>query len=393
MSPTLRIPAAILIAVALTAGIAAFDAQGGPGRQLAISLALGAAFGVVLQRSRFCFLCNFRDFTSNRDARGLLSIIVALAIGAIGYTMVFGAWMPVPAADRLPPDAHIGPVSWLLPVAAGVFGFGMALSGSCLSAHLYRLGEGSIVSILALLGALAGFGIGFKTWNALYLTVISDAKPIWLPQQLGYGGALGLTLTALAALALLVLWMARPQQVSAVAASSTLDGAAHAVFIARWPGAVGGILIGMISTLAYLRVAPLGVTAELGSIARTAASKAGLLPDTLFGLDGFRGCATLVKETLFSNNGVFVLGLVGASFAAALLAGQFHPRRPSVLEAVKGFSGGLLMGWGSMTALGCTVGVLLSGIHAGAVTGWIFLAACTAGVWIGLQANALLARR
>jgi hypothetical protein len=44
------------------------------------------------------------------------------------------------------------------------------------------------------------------------------------------------------------------------------------------------------------------------------------------------------------------------------------------------------MGWGAMTGLGCTVGVLLSGIHAGALSGWVFLAFCTLGVWLGLLA-------
>nr|WP_245407886.1 hypothetical protein [Rhizobium sp. TH135] len=37
-----------------------------------------------------------------------------------------------------------------------------------------------------------------------------------------------------------------------------------------------------------------------------------------------------------------------------------------------------------MTGLGCTVGVLLSGIQAGAVSGWIFLIFSTAGAVSGL---------
>ncbi|OYR11417.1 hypothetical protein CEV31_3755 [Brucella thiophenivorans] len=37
-----------------------------------------------------------------------------------------------------------------------------------------------------------------------------------------------------------------------------------------------------------------------------------------------------------------------------------------------------------MTGLGCTVGVLLSGIHAGALSGWVFLVFCTAGALAGL---------
>jgi uncharacterized protein len=34
------------------------------------------------------------------------------------------------------------------------------------------------------------------------------------------------------------------------------------------------------------------------------------------------------------------------------------------------------MGRGAMTGLGCTVGVLLSGVHAAAGSGWIFLVFC-----------------
>ncbi len=43
------------------------------------------------------------------------------------------------------------------------------------------------------------------------------------------------------------------------------------------------------------------------------------------------------------------------------------------------------MGWGAMTALGCTIGVLFSGIQAGAIAGWVFLVFCAGGVLIGLR--------
>ena len=66
----------------------------------------------------------------------------------------------------------------------------------------------------------------------------------------------------------------------------------------------------------------------------------------LAGLDGFRGCATVVREALPSESGLFVLGLVGASFASARVAGRFTPRRPRGCDIAAGFTGGLLMGWG-----------------------------------------------
>ncbi len=378
---------AVVIVIAIVSGVLNLSGADAMGRGLALSLALGAIFGVVLQRSRFCFFCNARDLVEHRDASGVLAILVALAAGVVGYMVMIGAWLPVPVAGRLPPDAHIGPVSWVLALAALAFGLGMAISGSCISAHLYRLGEGSPTSPFALIGALAGFALGFLTWNRLYLADISEAPVVWLPHHLGYAGTLGLSLAVLAILALLTLLWARPSKPEQGAASEdghALSALGHRIFQARWPAVTAGLLVGGISAASYLRVGPLGVTAELGSLARSAADGWGLLPETLYGLDGFRGCATVVKQALLSENGLFVLGLVAASFASALVAGQFTPRWPKVRDVFSGLFGGLLMGWGGMTALGCTVGVLLSGIHAGALSGWVFLVAAFIGLLIGL---------
>ncbi|MFG1298254.1 YeeE/YedE family protein [Xanthobacter sp. V3C-3] len=380
---------ALLVTVLIVAGVLQLSAGDAASRTLGLSLALGAVFGVTLQRSRFCFFCHTRDLIEGGDPRGVLAILAALAVGVAGYTLVVGAWLPVPAPGRLPPDAHIGPVSLVLAGAAFVFGLGMAISGSCISAHLYRLGEGSPTAPFALVGTAGGFLLGFLTWNSLYLAVVSEAPVIWLPHHLGYAGTLGLSLAVLAALAALALALARPgagaaRGTPAPETRSPLRGALQAVFVARWPALVGGALVGFLSAASYLRVGPLGVTAEIGSLARSAADHARLLPQTLYGLDGFRGCATAVKTALLSRNGLFVLGLVGASFAAALVSGDFAPRRPRAADIASGLVGGLLMGWGGMTALGCTVGVLLSGIHTGALSGWVFLAAALCGMLAGL---------
>lgn len=97
---------------------------------------------------------------------------------------------------------------------------------------------------------------------------------------------------------------------------------------------------------AYLRVAALGVTAELGSLVRTAGLSAGIVPETRDGLDTARGCVSAVKTALLSPNGLFVIGLVVASFASALLSGRFEPSSPNVRGLLARFTGGALMGWG-----------------------------------------------
>lgn len=368
--------AAAVLGAALSFAAYLSSASGvpGEGRDLALSALFGLAFGVVLQRSRFCFYCVSRDFFERRDARGLLGIVVALAVGTLGYHVLFGAFSAAPAPGRLPPGAHIGPVSWVLVAGAASFGLGMSLSGSCISAHLYRLGEGAPTSPLALLGAVFGFVLGFLSWNTLYLGALQEAPVWWLPHFLGYAGSAAVQLVLLGGVAA---WLAlRHRRVEAIAAGAPW-------WQRRWPAHVGGLLVAFIAVLAYLRIAPLGVTAELGSLARTAGSQASWFPARLEGLDSFAGCATAIKETLWSTNGAFVVALVLGAFAAALSASDFKPRLPALGESVRAWVGGVLMGWGAMVALGCTVGTLLSGVMAAAVSGWVFAVALFISTWAG----------
>lgn len=354
------------------------------GRQLAFSLLAGIAFGIVMQRGRFCFLCNFRDFIDDRRSDGVLAILVALLAGVVFYQIITIAWMPVPQPGRLPPNAHIGPVGWVLALASTVFGVGAALSGSCLSGHFYRLGEGAFGSVVAIAGAALGFLLAFLSWNFLYTLSVFNDPPIWLPHHLGYGLSLLLAGFVLAGLIFIVLFFDKTAPVPMGLPENRLRQALRGVFVERWPPVVTGVVVAAVSAFSYFRVAPLGVTAELGSIVRTAGASAAWVPETLAGLDTVRGCISAVKTTILSPNGVFVLGLVLASFAAALSAGKFQPSWPSAGGLVTRFAGGVLMGWGGMTALGCTIGVLLSGIHAGAVSGWVFFLFCGLGAFAGL---------
>lgn len=376
MRPSIGIP----LALALFAGlaVAAITLESG---KIGKSLVLGALFGIVLQRSRFCFLCHTRDFLSRGDVRGVAAILLALGVGTLGYHVILTTWLPDPSSGQLPPDAHIGPVGPVLALAAFVFGIGMAVSGSCISGHLYRLGEGSPTAPFALLGTLAGFGLGFFTWNTLFVASIATASVIWLPAHLGYTAWLLLqlaTLTGLAAL-LTVRGGSIPAPTEQRPASSALRLATQRIFVDRWPATAGGATVGVLAAVAYFQVQPLGVTAAIGSTSRSLLAHLDALPETLHGLDGFAGCRTALVEGL-TPNGAFIIGLVLASFAAALLAGQFTPAKPTLGQAARGLGGGILLGWGAMTAIGCTVGTLLSGTIAGAASGWIFLIASFAGV-------------
>ena len=377
--------------IVLALFVIAYVVHGNGQARTALSLLFGAAFGIVLQRARFCFFCMFREWFDERDPRGLSGLLVALAVGVIGTFLVFGAWLPDASTGRLPPDAFIGPVGLALVLAGLAFGAGMAISGSCVSAHLYRLGEGSPTAPFALIGALLGFILGFVSWNPIYLALIADAPVIWLPKYLGYAGALIASAAGLSVVAYAIHRNRAWPHLAPPADTFT------AIFIARWPAWIGGAIIGVLATLSYLRVAPLGVTAEIGARARQLAGAAGIAPTRLEGLDSLRGCIAVVRDLALSDNGVFILGLIAASFAAALVAGQFRPAWPSVRQIVQGLVGGALLGWGAMIGLGCTVGTLFSGISAGALSGWVFAASVFGGtaimLWGGRRAGLLLRPR
>ena len=355
----------------------------GYGATVSFSLLTGAALGFTFERGRFCFFCIFRDFLEDRNSGPMYALLAALAAGGIGYAIVFGAFLPNPTAGRLPPEAHIAPVSWALVLAGLAFGVGMALSGACISGHLYRLGEGYSRAPLALVGALVGFGLGFYTWNMLYLATIASAPTWWFPAQLGYGGALAVHLLVLGLLAIVLLRFLRSQparverRIDVRAVYQTLLGQ-------RWNPLATGALVGVIGVFTYLRVEPLGVTAQLGSVSRTLLNDVGLLPPRLNGLDTLAGCATQIVQAI-TDNGWLITGFVLASLAAALLANRFALSKLTLHNSVTALIGGVLMGWGSMTALGCTVGTLLSGISAFALSGWVFAAAVFGGVYLGIK--------
>lgn len=353
------------------------------GTTAAYSLLIGAALGIVFARGRFCFFCIFREFIEERNSTPLYAVLMALAVGGIGYTIVFGMFLPDPATGRLPAEAHIGPVSWVLVAGGLAFGVGMTLSGACISALLYRLGEGYGRAPIGLIGALIGFGLGFLSWSTLFLNGISTASASWLPGGIGYFWALVVHLAVLGGAAVLLLrWLAplKPRE----GGTLTLQQVGRAIFIRRWSPLATGAAVGIISVLAYLRLEPLGVTSQLGSITRTAMSDAGLLGDRLNGLDILRGCATVVSQIVTDNGwliGAFVLG----SLAASVVAGRFRPSGVTLRNGSTALLGGVLMGWGAMVSLGCTVGTLLSGISALALSGWVFGIAVFAGVFLGVK--------
>jgi uncharacterized protein len=372
----------VIIALLLTAFILSSNTSNSTAP---ISLLIGISLGLLLERGRFCFFCIFRDGIEDKNTTPFLSVLVAIATGSVGYALIFGQFLPDTTTDRLPPVAHIGPVSWVLALSAFTFGIGMALSGACISGHLYRLGQGYLRAIPALIGTLGGFVLAFLTWNWFYLNAISDAPTIWLPHYIGYSGSLALTLAVLLGVAIFIIRKGvNSEPIRSSVSTLSLSQTLKKLIFERWSPITTGLLVGVLGTVAYLRVEPLGVTRQLSTTARTFMNSNEIGPETLTGLDRMAGCVAIVSEVL-TNNGWLVIGIIGSSFAAAFAGGRFKPSRLTVTNSSTALLGGIALGWGSMISLGCTIGVLLSGTQAFAISGWIFFIFVFLGSFLGIK--------
>lgn len=370
------------LALAITAAAFVLAAVSPDNSPKPLMLLVGAALGLAFERGRFCFYCIFGDAIRKRETAGIQSIIVALGVGTVGYAVVFGLYLPNPRGEGLPPAAHITPVSEPLVVGALAFGLGMVLSGACISGHLYRLGQGYLRAVPALVGSLVGFGLGFLTWNTVYLDYVSERSEWWLPRSFGYGWSLVVFLAVLGLLSFVARKWGRPGANDAprLALNSTVAD----VVRGKWGPLTTGAVVGGLGVLSYLRLEPLGVTSQLSTWSRTVLDGRGALPEVLHGIDVMKGCVGVVTTSI-TENGWLIIGLVVASFASALAAGRFKPVRPTLGNSTTALAGGVLLGWGSMTALGCTVGNLLSGTQAFATSGVVFAVVTFVGVWIGLR--------
>lgn len=354
------------------------------GSPAATSLLIGTALGIAFERGRFCIFCIFRDSINQNRNYGLISIFTALAVGSIGYTVIFGLFLPTPDGEQLPPSAHIGPVSVALVLGAFAFGIGMALAGACISGQFFRLTQGYIRAIPGLIGVVIGFILSFNTWNFLYRNSIENSPRIWLPNYFGYAGSLAISLVVIGGLIFWLLKKADPEE-SEHHGGRSMDWREirDNLIKKRWSPWVTGTIVGIVGIAAYLRIEPLGTTRQLNSIAQSIGNRYDLYPE-LVGLEGLSGCIGAAVEVI-TNNGWLVIGFFIAALAASISGNRFKYQPLTTRGTLSSLAGGILLGWGSFTSLGCTIGNLLSGTQAFALSGWTFFLFSFIGAWVGIK--------
>jgi len=345
------------------------------------ALPLGLLLGAVAQASRFCVRGGIADWVTIGAPARLLSWLLAVAVGAalvqaMAAGGVFDASRTLAWAERLP---------WFSCLAGGLlFGIGMMVAPGCPQRCLVKAGMGdlraaftllviAVVAIFTLRGVLAGPRVSLFD---------SLGTSLGRPQDLGslLGGALsvspgllrtlftGLVVAAVGALA----WRHRAR----------LDRLS----------VIGGIGVGLLLAAALWLTGRVGFVAEHPETLDAAwLGTQGRRPEGLSFVSPLANTLDLLmlwsdKNTVATFGVVLAIAVVLGSHLSARWRGDWKVesfRTPQDLGA--SVAGGALMGFGGVTALGCSVG--------NGVTGVALLSTGSLLAVVGMVAGALLVLR
>lgn len=347
-------------------------------------LVLGLVLGLVGQASRFCVRGAVADWVIFKSPARALSWLLAVGVGAVALQGVISLQL-FDAGRSL---SWNNTLLWLSHAVGGlVFGYGMILASGCPQRNLVKAGSGNLRALVVLLVAAVAAAMTLRGLLALPRVSLLDSAAVQLggSQDLG-----GIASRATGASASAVRW------VIALAVAALAVGLAWqqraTMNRLHW---IGGIVVGLLVPAAFLLTGNLGFLPEHPETLEPAwMGTQSKRPEGLSFAAPMAHALDLL--TLWSDKsmvptfGVMLgLGVLLGSFASAKLRGEFKLESfESPRDLVTHLSGALLMGFGGITAVGCSIGQGVTGLamlSAGAV---ITVAGIVAGAVLALKTDA-----
>jgi uncharacterized membrane protein YedE/YeeE len=345
----------------------------------------GLAAGFIMHRADFCLTSMFRDlflFGTIFKLRILLLLIVT--------SMVLFEAARLSGLLNLYPFPLFGPPSLATPFGGMIFGIGMVLAGGCVVGSLYKSGSGSVPSMIALVGLVAGSAIFaeiFSWWRPIATAATVFKGRVTLPQALGISPLVPVALV----MAIAIPWAITVQRKGGWVRQTYTEGSMQ-----PWRAALFLAVISVVFTL--IIGTPLGITS---SYAKTAAiTEAAICPEHYAGLKFFqttpmqypqpftgmllRGGPGKELDAVALVQFPLILGIVAGGTLSALLLREFSIRwKLPLRQYLSAAAGGVLMGLASRMAAGCNVWHLLGGMPIMVMQSMLFLAGLLPGAWLG----------
>lgn len=342
---------------------------------------IGAAFGAIVQRTNFCTMGSVSDIVTMGDWTRMRQWVLAMGVAVIGFGVL--AWSG--QVDPLKVLYASSRFLWLSALAGGLlFGFGMVLASGCGSKTLVRVGSGNLKSlVVAMVIGIAGFAT-LKGVTAVLRTASVDkaaleiapnaALPALLAQAAGWDARMAGLVLALTLGGALVAWALAGKEF--MRGNNLLAGLGVGVTVVSmwWVSGHLGHVAEHPKTLEEAFLATNSGRAEALSFVAPVAY-------TLDWLMFFSDSNKLITTGIVS-----VFGVIAGSAVMALAQRSFRWEGfRDARDAGHHLIGGVLMGVGGVTALGCTIGQGISGLSTLSLTSFVALAAMIGGGVAGVR--------
>ena len=174
-------PVVGILLIALSIGVGFLYAQLGHAR-LGNFFFFGLAFGVILQRSRFCLVNAFREPFLSGQSEHTRAAALALALSMVGFAIL-------KATDLKDATEWVFPAFWLGSLVGGtIFGAGMVLAEGCGAGSIWRAGEGHVKLWVALFFFAVG-AAAMRQWLVRTDWIRRLGSAVFLPDEIGWAGA------------------------------------------------------------------------------------------------------------------------------------------------------------------------------------------------------------
>ena len=331
-----------------------------------LAFALAFVFGAVANRVNFCTMGAVTDIVNFSDWRRMRMWVLAIAVAVAGSATLAAAGL----IDLSRSLYTGGTVAWVSSIVGGfLFGFGMTLASGCGSKTLIRAGAGNLKSLLVLivLGIAA-----YMTLKGLFAVWRTTALDPWRIDFAALGAATSDLPTVLAAAGLgagAKVWV---PFVAAVALA--LYALKDREFRTSPDLVIGGIVVGLVivggwyitGQVAYIPEDPATLEEKFVATNSNRLESYSFTAPVAYTLELLMLWSDQSRIVTFGIAGV--LGMLAGSGAYALASRTFRWEGfGSVEDVANHIIGGVLMGFGGVTALGCTIGQGLTGVSTLAV--------------------------
>lgn len=346
-------------------------------------LGLGVIFGFIGNKTNFCTMGAISDVVNMGSWGRMRAWILAIAVAIIG-TNLLSYYGYLNLSDTIYTGSSF---PWLAFISGGLtFGIGMTLASGCGNKTLLRIGGGNLKSlvvfvfmgfaaIMTLKGILGAFRV--NVLSAAPVTIQLDSSQTIPALISGSGGMAANTMQLLVA--------------GVIALAMLIFVFNSKEFRSELDNKLAGLVIGLVIVAAWYVTGHMGYAENPDTLEMTYMGTASHLAESMsfvapsaYSLEYLGYWTDASNVITFSVASAF--GVVTGSFLYAMISKTFRWEYfTSAKDMASHIIGAILMGFGGITAMGCTIGQGVTGVSTLSLGSFLVLASIIAGSAITMK--------